>query len=232
MNSYTLELDLLSDTAFGIGSGVSALINSEIQHDEKGLPTLSGRAIKGLLVNECSEILFTLPDDKRIHWEQVATNLFGQRGEMLEDVAGVFIADATMPPDLVAAVHADDSLTRQNVLDSLTTIRRQTAMNELGAPEDDSLRSVRVLISDLTLYAPLSFTNEPEVNEKALLASCVMSLRRAGLNRTRGKGQIKVKITTRPLTPLEFLNSQDKVNDLSPEWFEHFKQNLKQEVTK
>jgi hypothetical protein len=232
MNSYTLEIDLLSDTAFGIGSGVSALINSEIQHDAKGLPTLSGRAIKGLLVNECSEILFALPNDKRPAWEKAATNLFGQRGEMLEDVAGVFIADATMPPDLVAAVHADDSLTRQNVLDSLTTIRRQTAMNERGAPEDDSLRSVRVLIRDLTLYAPLSFTNELGADEKALLAACVMSLRRAGLNRTRGKGQIKVKITSRPLTPLEFSNSQDKADDLSPEWFEPFKKNLKQEVAK
>jgi len=222
MNNYALEIELLSDTAFGSGSGISALINSEIQHDEKGLPTLSGRAIKGLLVNECSEILFALPASKQKDWEQAALNLFGKRGEMLDDVAGVFIADATMPPDLVAAVHDDNNLTRQNVLDSLTTIRRQTAMNEKGAPQDETLRSARVLVSGLTLYAPLSFTEDPGKNEKALLAACIMSLRHAGLNRTRGKGKIKVRITERPLTPLEFSETEGQFGDQAPNWFEHF----------
>jgi len=228
MINYTLEIELQSDTAFGTGGGVSALINSEIQHDEKGLPTLSGRAIKGLLVNECSEILYALPDAIRAHWEQVALNLFGQRGEMLEDVAGVFIADATMAPDLVAAIHADNSLSRQSVLDSLTTIRRQTAMSVMGAPQDDSLRSVRVLLKGLSLYAPLSFNAEPGSDEKALLAACIMSLRRAGLNRTRGKGRIKVKITACPLAPLDFSKSSNKFEDDAPIWFDQFKR----EVTK
>lgn len=220
--NYTLEIKLESDTAFGSGSGISALVNNEIQHDEKGLPTLSGRAIKGLLVNECSEILYALPSDKRAAWEETALHLFGQRGEMLDDVAGVFIADATMPPDLVAAVHDDNALTRQNVLDSLTTIRKQTAMNEKGAPEDETLRSTRVLIKGLTLYAPLTFLSEPGKNEKALLAACVMSLRHAGLNRTRGKGKIKVTITERPLTPLEFSQSEKELPNQAANWFNHF----------
>jgi hypothetical protein len=231
MNHYTLEIKLESDTAFGSGSGISALINNEIQHDEKGLPTISGRAIKGLLVNECSEILYALPTEKREGWEKAALQLFGQRGEMLDDVAGVFIADATLPPDLVAAVHdsvRDDihdekRLTRQNVLDSLTTIRKQTAMNEKGAPQDETLRSTRVLIKGLTLYAPLTFTTPPGENEKALLAACTMSLRHAGLNRTRGKGKIKVTITERPLTPLEFSKTtEEQFNDKAADWFKHF----------
>ncbi len=224
MNNYALEVELLSDATFGSGGGISTLINSEIQHDEKGLPTLSGRAIKGLLVNECSEILFVLPPEMRARWEQAALNLFGQRGEMLDDVAGMFIADATAAPDLVAAIHADLSISRQNVLDGLTTIRRQTAMSVLGAPLDDALRSVRVLVKGQTLYAPLSFTAEPGPDEKALLAACIMSLRRAGLNRTRGKGKISVKITARPLDPLGFSSSQGEFNDQAPAWFKHFTQ--------
>ena len=36
MTDFTLEIELLSDTAFGSGAGMSALVNSEIQHDEKG----------------------------------------------------------------------------------------------------------------------------------------------------------------------------------------------------
>jgi hypothetical protein len=222
MSNYTLEIELLSDTAFGVGSGISALVNSEIQHDHKGLPTLSGRAIKGLLVNECSEILFALPEDKKARWEKAALNLFGQRGEMLEDTDGVFIADGAMPPDLAAAVHGDQELTRQEVLDSLTSIRRQTAMNEMGAPEDDTLRSVRVLMSGLTLFAPLSFMHEAGEDEKALLAACIMSLRRAGLNRNRGKGKLKVKVTARPLAAHEFSKSEGQFQDQAPDWFAHF----------
>lgn len=222
MSNYTLEIELLSDTAFGVGSGVSALVNSEIQHDHKGLPTISGRAIKGLLVNECSEILFALPDDKKARWEEAALKLFGQRGEMLEDTAGVFIANAAMPPDLVAAIHGDQKLTRQEVLDSLTSIRRQTAMNEMGAPQDDTLRSVRVLTSGITLYAPLSFMHEAGEDEKALLAACIMSLRRAGLHRNRGKGRMKVRVTARPLNALEFSRSEGLFQDQAPDWFSHF----------
>lgn len=222
MNNYTLEIELLSDTAFGSGAGVSALVNSEIQHDHKGLPTLSGRAIKGLLVNECSEILYVLPDESRTYWEQVALSLFGQRGEMLDDVDGVFISDATAAPDLVAAIHADDQVSRDDILNSLTTLRRQTAMNVMGAPEDDTLRSVRVLIQGLTLYAPLSFLSEPNDEQKALLAACVMSLRRAGLNRNRGKGQIRLQITERPLEPDAFARSQADFADQAPVWFEPF----------
>ena len=225
MTDFTLEIELLSDTAFGSGAGVSALVNSEIQHDEKGLPTMSGRAIKGLLVNECSEILYALPPKKREHWEPVALKLFGQRGEMLEDVPGVFVANATLAPDLASAIHAD-KISSQEVLDSLTTIRKQTAMNELGAPEDESLRAVRVLVHDLTLYAPLSFTSAPDPDAQALLAACVMSLRRAGLNRTRGKGKLKLRITSRPLGPQEFAKSEEQSKDLAPDWFKLFEKEV------
>ena len=79
MNDYTLEIKLLSDTSFGRGDGVSAVVDLEVQHDEVGLPVISGRAIKGLLVNECSEILLLLTQEK---WINAARRLFGERGEV------------------------------------------------------------------------------------------------------------------------------------------------------
>lgn len=221
MSDYTLEIELLSDTAFGMGAGVSGLLDTEIQHDERGLPTLSGRAIKGLLVNECSEILYVLNDQQRQHWEAVAVRLFGKRGETWDDVAGVFIADATIAPDLVAALHADLTEPADRLLNSLTDIRRQTAMNEHGAPVDESLRAIRVLLRGLTLYAPLSFHEKPHDDEKALLAACVLLLRRAGLSRNRGKGKISAALTERPLSPLEFAKA-DTYADQASTWFEHF----------
>ncbi len=231
MIDYTLEIELLSDTAFGMGAGISGLLDTEIQHDERGLPTLSGRAIKGLLVNECSEILYALNDDQRERWEGAALSLFGKRGEMLDDLAGVFIADATIAPDLAAVLHAGEGISSESILNSLTDIRRQTAMNEKGAPEDESLRAMRVLLRGLTLYASLTFSSDnPGKDEKALLAACVLSLRRAGLSRNRGKGKISARLTRRPLSPAEFAQTEEKHKDDNEArgWFKHFEQ----EVTK
>jgi len=47
MPIYTLELELLSDTTPGRGEGVAGLVDAEVQHDELGLPVISGRALKG-----------------------------------------------------------------------------------------------------------------------------------------------------------------------------------------
>jgi len=225
MTDYTLEIELQSDTAFGMGSGVSGLVDSEIQHDVKGLPTLSGRAIKGLLVNECSEILFALPSSQQELWERVAIDLFGKRGEMLDDAAGVFISDATIATDLMSAIHADPALSRQDILTSLTAIRHQTAMNVMGAPQDEALRATRVLVRGLTLYSCVSFTSESE-EQKSLFAACVMSLRRAGLNRTRGKGRSKLRITDRALNPEEFSQATGTFEDMAPEWFRKFNEEV------
>lgn len=229
MNEYTLEIKLLSDTTFGMGAGVSGVVDAEIQHDDLGLPILSGRSIKGLLVNQCSEIIFALGEGNP--WESVAKRVFGFRGETLGDSDDHFsIGDATIAPDLVKAIHYQNEnspapLSRQEVLDSLTDIRHQTAMNEYGAPMDESLRANRVLIRGITLYAPLTLNSRTDDFEKALLAACVLSLRRAGLGRNRGKGKIQVVVTDRPLNPTEF-SETDQVKDLTQEWFITFKQEV------
>lgn len=220
MPTYTLEITLQSDAAFGMGAGVSGLVDSEVQQTAFGLPTLSGRSIKGLLVNECSEILYALPDAQQAHWKAVAATLFGRRGDT-QRKSTLFVGDAGIAPDLAAYLVKENKLSKQEILDALTDIRYQTAVNERGAPRDETLRAVRVLISGLTLYAALTFSAEPSADEKALLASCVLALRRAGLGRTRGKGKLSAKITDRPLAPNEFAACQATTN-LTRNWFVTF----------
>ena len=56
-----IRLTLKSDATFGLGEGVAGLVDEEIEHDfETGLPFLRGRTLKGLLVEECSNILYSL----------------------------------------------------------------------------------------------------------------------------------------------------------------------------
>jgi hypothetical protein len=219
MSAFTLEISLESDTAFSMGAGISGMVDSEIQHDDNGLPFISGRTLKGLLVNECSEILYALNDAQ--NWKDAAQSLFGSRGDM-DVLSGLSIGDATLAPDLVNQILCDE-LTRQEVLDALTSIRYQTAMSEQGAPKDESLRATRTLISGLIFYAPFSLPDD-NLQARSLLAACVLSLRHAGLGRRRGKGKIKVGITDRPLDLEKFAATQS--HDLTRDWFGQFKQEV------
>lgn len=216
MSVYTLEIKLESDTAFSMGAGISGAVDSEVQQDEYGLPFISGRTLKGLLVNECSEILYALGNKDK--WQKAAQVLFGKPGD-LAGQSQFTVGDAGLAPDLVYHIRRS-SLSRQDVLDALTDTRRQTAMTSGGAPKDESLRAIRTLISGITFYAPLDLPADDPV-ARVLLSACVLSLRRAGLGRNRGKGKVSVKITNRPLVPEQYVVAESK--DITDGWFEEFK---------
>ena len=83
------------------------------------------------------------------------------------------------------------NLKPDDVLASLTTIRRQTAINaESGAPERGSLRAFRVLLRETPMVAPLDFEAEPSADTLTLLAACVLAVRRGGSVRNRGRGRM------------------------------------------
>ena len=63
MTKYILKITLESDAVFGRGDGVAGAIDTEVQHDQNGFPFLNGRTIKGLLVQECADILAAVVTD-------------------------------------------------------------------------------------------------------------------------------------------------------------------------
>lgn len=197
----TLHLKLLSDTTFGRGDGVSGLVDQEIEHDTKtGLPFVRGRTLKGLLVEECANILYAVPDVERI--ERAAHQLFGMGGSGLHDAGLLHVGNAELQQEVVMAVQEDIKANRlqpSDVLDMFTAIRRQTAMSEeTGAPEDHSLRSSRVLLRETELLAPLEITlsdDDPAKKDAlALLSACVAGLRRGGTGRNRGRGRLETQL--------------------------------------
>ncbi|MCL4871911.1 MAG: hypothetical protein KJ063_23375 [Anaerolineae bacterium] len=196
--SYSLQLCLLSDATFGRGEGVAGLVDAEIEYDvPTGLPFVRGRTLKGLLVEECSNILFSL-DGQAHGWHEAARFLFGQPGSTLDDQAMLHIGPAILPDDLRRAVKAEieaKQLTADQVLNALTGIRRQTAIDEgRGAPREGSLRAMRVLLTGTRLNAALDFREPPSPEATALLAACTSSVRRAGLGRNRGSGRLKLTL--------------------------------------
>ncbi|MBK8252397.1 MAG: hypothetical protein IPK82_06975 [Polyangiaceae bacterium] len=196
-----LQVTLVSDTCFSKGlSGRSGDVNTEVEHDSNtGLPVVRGRTVKGLLVEELGLILKALEtaNDGVLHAQ--AKRLFGEPGD---DQAGTLrIGDGHLPSDLVEKVltqsgRTGDLLwTRANVLDALTTVRRQTKVNsETGAPEEGSFRSTRLLRAGISFYHPITFLADPSPHALALLSAAALAVRRAGVHRNRGWGQVRVRV--------------------------------------
>ncbi|MCI0563959.1 MAG: hypothetical protein MN733_36250 [Nitrososphaera sp.] len=198
-----LRLELKSDATFGRGDGVAGLVDEEVEHDTAtGLPFLRGRTLKGLLVEECANILYALERQQSpvlSRFKTAARFLFGQGGSRLDD-AMMHVGAAMLPRELRDAIKADveakpPRLKPADVLESLTAIRRQTAVDEkTGAPVEGSLRSMRVVLRKTLFVAQLDFDKDPDADARALLAACVMSLRRAGIGRNRGHGQLVAQL--------------------------------------
>lgn len=201
MTDYRLRITLLSDATFGRGDGVAGLVDVEVQHDECGLPYLGGRALKGLLGSECADIVYSLRKarpDQAGRWEAAEQRLFGKSGGALNGQALLRVGAARLPDDLRAAIAQDlqqTGLKRADVLETLTALRRQTAMDaETGAPQKDTLRTMRVILRNTILKASLAFTEAPQPDDLALLAACIKAFRRAGTGRNRGRGRVRAEL--------------------------------------
>ncbi|WP_242043110.1 RAMP superfamily CRISPR-associated protein [Anabaena cylindrica] len=196
---------LLSDTTFGRGDGVAGLIDQEVEHDANGFPYLRGRTLKGLLSEECDNLIAVLSEPPPSRWQKAAEHLFGIPGSTLETISKMHVGDACLPQDLRKAVKLqldqeqqresrgqERRFTEVDVLTSLTTIRRQTAIDpEDGAPVEHSLRSSRVILRDLCFTAPLLFEKKPAADMLALLAVSILALQRVGSGRNRGRGHVR-----------------------------------------
>lgn len=211
MSIYELQLHikLLSDTTFGRGDGVAGLVDQEVEYDSYGFPYLRGRTLKGLLSEECDNLIILLKEEVFRHWKDVRNKLFGVSGSVIDTISIMHVGDACLPDKLREAVgfqiekereQDKPALTPTDILDSLTTIRRQTAINpNNGTADSGSLRSARVVMRDRPNSQPrftafLFFDEEPTPDMKALLAVGVLALRHIGSGRNRGRGHLQCSL--------------------------------------
>jgi len=212
MVDLSLEITLRSDTTFGRGDGIAGVVDQEVEHDAStGLPIIKGRTLKGLLVEECANILYSLEIASSValrDMQQTADRLFGIPGSDLGGQSILHIGTAVLPRELADQIRYDISqkkLTPREVLDALTTIRRQTAVNpELDTPKENSLRAQRVILRETVFHAPITALESLTSHDEELLAACAASLRRAGHSRNRGRGWIQVLVVGLPDTALTY----------------------------
>lgn len=197
-DDMVLTVTLRSEGTFGRGDGVAGLLDAETEYDEEtGLPHIRGRRLKGLLVECCADILFGLSRGEGYPpaLDRAAGFLFGRPGSRAEDRGRLHVGTAAMPSDLATAIREDvraGRLAPADVLEALTTVRRQTALGDgTCAPEGGSLRSARCVLRGTALAARLSFRETPDGTALGLLAACISALHRGGSVRNRGRGRLR-----------------------------------------
>ena len=191
MTPTKIVLTLKSAATFGRGDGVAGLVDREIEHDQHGFPFLRGKTLKGLLAESAKNVVFALGNAEK--WRGAKNALFGVGGSGLKGRGSLHIGDARLPEALRAAVLAE-KMSKEDILYSLTGIRRQTSINEHGAPEHATLRSMRVLLPGVVLESSISFDSGPSDEQEQLLAAAVLDLRHAGTGRNRGRGWLQADL--------------------------------------
>ena len=186
-----LEVTLLSDATFGGGTGLAGEVDLEIDHDDLGLPRISGKSIRGLL----KDTFLSMATAFQIVPESAA-KVFGTEGALVSPCA-VHITDARVEDSARAwiayGLNTNKHLSPRDVLHALTAIRYQTAEErKTGAPSRHSLRATRVVASGLKLRACLTWQETEDAESLRYLAMAALGTRHAGVARNRGRGLVSI----------------------------------------
>ena len=188
-----IRVELLSDTCFSSGEVYNSAVDTDIFCDANGIPVIGGKRLKGCIREAAEELR---------DW-----------GYMI-DVEGIFGARY----DKNSVIHISDAKPEQydqyiselsvrnnpmlvhpsRVLDAFTYIRTQTAVDQEGIADRNTLRSIRVIKKGLVFFAPVKFRCDEEKKREyaGQMVKICKVVRHMGLNRTRGMGSVKVSFET------------------------------------
>jgi hypothetical protein len=196
----TLVVELLSDTTFARWEGTAGVVDVEIDHDELGLPVVRGKRLHGLLRDAWLSMRPHFPE-----LEEAACRVLGEQADR-DEQSILRIGDGLLPEEVRAWVRyavgrERNPLRPEQVLTTLTDIRRQTAVSRAsGAPEETTLRSSRVVLRGMCFTSPLLWLSAPGDGEVRCLALCALALRHGGWQRNRGRGFLRVTLDGQPDT--------------------------------
>ena len=193
-----IHITLYSDLCPGNGYSYYGTIDSEVEHDDFGLPFIPARRLKCCL-RECAQLI-----SNSGLWEKSTDTLNYLFGVSADDgTKGIRIENAYISG--YEQIKEDLKLLQENkefqkyispdeVLDIFSDVKAQTKM-ENGVADDNSLRFTRIIhqFSPFNKENRLEFIAKveyPEGQEEKLKQIC-KALRHIGMNRNRGLGCVK-----------------------------------------
>lgn len=222
-----MTITLKSDLCVSSGERMSSIVDSDVCFDTDGLPNIPARRIRGILRENALDILAAIHSDDNYD-ETTFFSLFGKPGA---GKPGKLMIDSAYLPGHEKFCRAFQSLkvsdksviNKQMVLESLTTLRKQTAINPLtGIARTGSLRNMRVIKHFLgdgkeTKFLCRIGISDSDDKSKKLLKDCIRTLRHMGLNRTRGLGEVfasyeDLSVVNTKTNPADFFKDQKELS--------------------
>lgn len=200
MKRLTIEIDLISPTLTGSGTGFGSVIDSDIVFDETGIPYIPSKRVKGLLRDSAQEMIDALRATK-IEWlpSDIINQTFGKPGD--EKPAPVYFSDLTVKDyDTVKkwldylSQEFNTYINSHVIMNFFTELRQQTSIDETtGTAEEHSLRTLRLAKKGLTFRGTIDIETNSEDPIK-LLFLAAKNLRHMGTKRTRGYGSVRCRL--------------------------------------
>ncbi len=198
MKTIKINIELKSDTLPGSGEGYGAVIDTDIVFDELGIPFIPAKRIKGCLkdsAREVKDILLLSGNSYFTDIENSIKELFGLPGQ--NEASGfqfynLFPESYYQMTDWFKYLNYNyaEIFSKDSILDSFTSIRRQTEIDDKGVAVDHSLRTIRAIRKGLKFIGDILINTDNHESETLLALSCA-NLRRIGTKRNRGLGEIK-----------------------------------------
>jgi CRISPR/Cas system CSM-associated protein Csm3 (group 7 of RAMP superfamily) len=201
MPSIDLNIELLSDTLVGSGEGWGATIDSDIVFDEYGLPYIPAKRIKGCLRESAVEVLEMFEQAKIKFVSQTEIDsLFGKAGQAESgelSLSNAYIENYASNKQWIEWLEnrPGSIFSKDTVLNTFTSIRRQTAIKKSGVKKEHSLRISRVLNRGLKFSAKIEASENTEKKQIEFLSFAARNLRHIGTNRNRGFGLVTCSLS-------------------------------------
>ncbi|MDO4467658.1 MAG: RAMP superfamily CRISPR-associated protein [Bacillota bacterium] len=196
----TLKITCKSDWIVGSGEGWGNIIDTDVVHDPYGFPFIPARRMKGLI--------------REAFWEMQQFSLVDQ--DTIDAIFGndssnhYFVLDNTYLENIEKLQEEvfNFSINESTVLEHFTETRYQTKVDENGIAEENSLRSSRAIRKGTEFFANI----ELEEEYLDIFSKAIQFVSHAGVNRTRGFGEIKLE-----LVDSKIVSSSVKMNSLKDE---------------
>lgn len=189
-------ISLNSPLSVGSGDGIAGVVDQEITH-EHGIPIIPAKRLKGALRGVAKEFV-----DWNFAKQEDVDSLFGQAGQA--EMSGFKLFDANLYQlpknyfgnesheikDYNTFIGAVQEHSERELLKLFTMLYTKTAVSG-GTAETGSLRTIRVINKGLVFKSVVELENEADFK---LLQNCVKGLRRLGMGRARGLGEITCQL--------------------------------------
>jgi len=195
MKSAVLHINIKNYWHAGSGRGSGAVLDAVVHRDNRGLPVLPGRHIKGLL----RDALLRAADWEWDNYSGLAERLFGEASENRPHDAPpplsscLRISDATLPEDVMVWLSSEPG---RDLCSHLYRSLYATAINhETGVAEDKSLRGIEVTVP-LALSATISLLagQQAPKNWQQKIAKVLPLINAVGAHRARGLGRAELHL--------------------------------------